>query len=105
MGGLAEGLPAGTAVQVVELARQLCSQRSAGSEVDRSLGRRRGRVPQEARRLNARESSTAGCIADQDDGCFYLPRRNIPVSAQQPGLLVLGHQYEAVPPIKVDGPA
>src|SRR5580658_2389080 len=44
LGGFAGGLPPEPAVQVVELARQLRRRRRAGPEVDRGVGRRRGRV-------------------------------------------------------------
>jgi predicted dithiol-disulfide oxidoreductase (DUF899 family) len=49
VGGLAGGLPPEPAVQVVELARQLCPRRRARSEVGRGFERRRGRLSQTRR--------------------------------------------------------
>jgi predicted dithiol-disulfide oxidoreductase (DUF899 family) len=50
LGGLARGLSSDAAVQVVELARQLCRRSRAPPEVGRGVRRRGGRVPEQGRR-------------------------------------------------------
>src|SRR5262249_24438896 len=53
LGGLARGLSPNAAVQVVELARQLCRRSRTQSEMGRSFGRGRGCIPQQGRRREA----------------------------------------------------
>ena len=57
VGGLAGGLPPKPAIQVVELARELCPQGRARPEVGQSVGRRRGRLPE------ARRGGAKACVA------------------------------------------